>query len=175
MLIWIRLTAIVLLALATGARAEDFAGAAYSTCQMFALDHLPGAARTRFPSLGEPGTFSRERGSADFQVGSYVDVGTDAGERDRSRVYCDLRQLGTNHWELERIFMGHGDRAALEREKIERWEATASSLRRQALIQWVAAGFDPHEIVPSEAPKPASPGHGSRVKRRSAARGASRK
>ena len=129
------------------AAAEDLSGAAHSTCQMFAKDRLRATAGARFPSLGEPGTYARiRRGSAGrYEVATFVDRRDELGQRVRSRVYCDLRTLTLNHWILDDILIGDGDRRTLERKRAT-LEANSRAARRQReLIEWVAAGFEQDE------------------------------
>ena len=92
--------------LASAAYGEDLSGAAYSTCQMFALDQLHKSNGIHFPGLGEPGTGSRipEGWSAGhYQVLSFVDSSSAAGLQTRSRLYCELRSIGNDRWVLDRM------------------------------------------------------------------------
>lgn len=134
-----------ILALAGSATAEDLSGAAYSTCQMFALDRLTRPATARFPALGEPGTLARvpaPQRPGQYEIESYCDFRGEAGERIRHRVYCDLRLLGRNRWQLDRILMGTGERPALEREEAARRAEAKASRRRRELAEWVAREFE---------------------------------
>ena len=140
----------VIVALTGVAAPEDLSGAAYSTCQMFALDRLTRPATAHFPALGEPGTLSHisaRRRAGRYQVESFVDFRNENGEPVRNRVYCDLHMLGPTHWMLERILMGDGDRRALERDQAAERAATEASLRRRALTEWVAEGFEKNDSV----------------------------
>lgn len=130
-------------ALPSAASAEDLAGAAYSTCQMFALDRMPDRDDVRFPAYDEAGSVAPQGRRGDtYRVATFVERRRETGERRRERIYCDLRRLGPNHWELERILMGDGDRATLEREAATRFARAESAHRRQLLIEWVAQSFD---------------------------------
>ena len=124
--------------------AEDLAGAAHSTCQMFAKDRLTKTAGTRFPSLGEPTTSSRIRGGSAgrYEVATFVDREDARGKRMRSRVYCDLRTPRANHWILDDILIGDGDRTTLERKRATLEASSRAARRQRALIEWVAAGFE---------------------------------
>jgi hypothetical protein len=144
-----------MLARASAATPEDLSGAAYSTCQMFALDRLASPETARFPALGERGTVSRtlvRQKPGYFRVESFVDFRSERGERVRTRVYCDLRMLGPNRWLLEKLIMGNGERPALEREEAERRAAAAASHRRDKLTEWVATEFESEEAR-SPAPR----------------------
>ena len=106
------------LGVSAGAYAEDLSGAAYSTCQMFALERLPTRASVRFAGLGERGTGSYvPRGSNPdrFEVFSFVDSKTTSGMPLRRRLYCDMRSLGRDRWALRKIVLEEVEPVSLSR------------------------------------------------------------
>jgi hypothetical protein len=133
------------------ALAEDLSGAAYSTCQQFALDRLSERAKPHFPALGERGTGSHipagwRRGH--YEVTSFVDTRNPFGAPVRSRLYCIVEVLGPNHWALDRIVIGDDDEVFGVYEPVRVREARqrdAEARRRRALIDWVAASFEQEE------------------------------
>jgi len=129
--------------------AENLAGAAYSTCQMFALDRLPRPETARFPSLGERGTSSRSGAGSSrterYEVTSFVDFKNERGDRVRYRLYCSLHTGGPNRWVLDQLLIGNGERTVLEREQARRRATAEAARRRRELTDWMAAEFEKDE------------------------------
>ena len=106
------------LAVAAGAHAEDLSGAAYSTCQMFALERLKTRATIHFPGLGERGTGARVPAGWDpgrYQVISFVDSRATTGVPLRRDVYCELIWLGQDRWSLRKLVIGELEQASVSR------------------------------------------------------------